>query len=218
MSISATSSVDSTALSPTSAPVSSADSEQRFLKLLVTQLNNQDPLNPMQNAELTSQLAQMSTVSGIEKLNAALAALVGQSSAGQVLQAASMIGHAVLTPGDQLAGGSEPAAFAVELPSSAQSVKVAITDAQGNAVRSIDLGTLPQGLHSEIWDGKNDAGAPAAAGVYRIQVVAANGAQTVPAATLVYAQVASVTQGAGGMSLDLASGQSIPLADVRKIL
>lgn len=218
MSISATSSVDSTALSPASAPVSSADSEQRFLKLLVTQLNNQDPLNPMQNAELTSQLAQMSTVSGIEKLNAALAALVGQSSAGQVLQAASMIGHAVLTPGDQLAGGSEPAAFAVELPSSAQSVKVAITDAQGNAVRSIDLGTLPQGLHSEIWDGKNDAGAPAAAGVYRIQVVAANGAQTVPAATLVYAQVASVTQGAGGMSLDLASGQSIPLADVRKIL
>lgn len=51
--------------------VSSADGEQRFLKLLVTQLNNQDPLNPLDNAELTSQLAQMSTVSGIEKLNTA---------------------------------------------------------------------------------------------------------------------------------------------------
>lgn len=219
MSISATSSLDSTVPAAAgTAAASGADSEQRFLKLLVTQLNNQDPLNPLENAELTSQLAQMSTVSGIEKLNAALAALVGQSSAGQVLQAASMIGHAVLTPGDQLAGAGEPAAFAVELPSSAQAVKVVITDAGGQAVRSIDLGPLPQGLHSEIWDGKNDAGEPVAAGAYRIQVAAANGADPVAATTLVYAQVASVTQGAGGMSLDLASGQSIALADVRKIL
>src|SRR6187402_1594564 len=75
---------------------SAADSEQRFLKLLVTQLNNQDPLNPMENAELTSQLAQMSTVSGIEKLNSTLSGLVSQTGSNQVLQAASLIGYNVL--------------------------------------------------------------------------------------------------------------------------
>ena len=78
---------------------SSADGEQRFLRLLVTQLGNQDPLNPLDNAQLTSQLAQMSTVSGIEKLNAAFSSLVSQSAASQVLQSASLIGRSVLAPG-----------------------------------------------------------------------------------------------------------------------
>ena len=82
---------------------SNVDSEQRFLKLLVTQLNNQDPLNPMQNAELTSQLAQMSTVSGIEKLNSTLSGLVNQTGSNQLLQATSLIGQNVLSPGDVLA-------------------------------------------------------------------------------------------------------------------
>ena len=102
---------------------SEVDSEQRFLKLLVTQLNNQDPLNPMENAELTSQLAQMSTVSGIERLNTALNGLVNQTGANQVLQAASLIGYNVLSPGNTIGttepkAGEEPAAVpvGVELP------------------------------------------------------------------------------------------------------
>ena len=78
---------------------SNADSEQRFLKLLVTQLNNQDPLNPLDNAQLTSQLAQMSTVSGIEKLNTALESLLAQSGSSQVLQSAGLIGRSVLEIG-----------------------------------------------------------------------------------------------------------------------
>src|SRR6187402_536779 len=82
---------------------SAADSEQRFLKLLVTQLNNQDPLNPLDNAQLTSQLAQMSTVSGIEKLNGAVQSLLAQSGSGQVLQSAALIGRTVLVPGKEVA-------------------------------------------------------------------------------------------------------------------
>ncbi len=76
-----------------------AAAQDRFLKLFVAQLNNQDPLNPLDNAQLTSQLAQMSTVSGIEKLNAAFSQLVAQSAAGQVLQAAHLIGRQVMLPG-----------------------------------------------------------------------------------------------------------------------
>jgi flagellar basal-body rod modification protein FlgD len=219
MPITATSSLELSAAASLSKGPSGADSEGRFLKLLVTQLKNQDPLNPLGNAELTSQLAQMSTVSGIEKLNEAFQALLGQSSASQVLQAAALIGRAVLAPGSELAGGDDkPAAFAVELPSSAESVIVTVTDADGNAVRTFDLGALPQGLHSAIWGGDNDAGEPMPAGVYRIQVTARNGASPVPATSLVYSHVESVTQGAAGVVLDLDSGESISLSDVRMVL
>src|SRR3989338_717076 len=78
---------------------SAADTQDRFLKLLVTQMKNQDPLNPMDSAQVTSQMAQLSTVTGIDKLNATLQALSDSMIGNQSLQAASMIGHAVLVPG-----------------------------------------------------------------------------------------------------------------------
>ena len=77
----------------------SAASQDRFLKLLVTQLKNQDPLNPMDNAEMTSQLAQMSTVSGIEKLNTTMTSLADGLATSQSMQAAGMLGKSVLVPG-----------------------------------------------------------------------------------------------------------------------
>lgn len=199
---------------------SSADIEQRFLKLLVTQLNNQDPLNPMENAELTSQLAQMSTVSGIEKLNSALSGLVSQSSASQVLQAASMIGYSVLSPGNELTVSKDQAAvpFAVELPSSASDVKVVVTDAAGKTVRTMELGTLPSGVNGVTWDGKNDAGDAVAEGSYRYSVVAANGGVAVNATALSFSQVAAVKQSGGSVALELTAGRSIGLADVRMFL
>ncbi|MBS0343730.1 MAG: flagellar hook assembly protein FlgD [Proteobacteria bacterium] len=199
---------------------SSADIEQRFLKLLVTQLNNQDPLNPMQNAELTSQLAQMSTVSGIEKLNTALSGLVSQSGASQVLQAASMIGYSVLSPGNELTVSKDQASvpFAVELPSSASDVKVVVTDANGKTVRTMELGTLPSGVNGVTWDGKNEAGDAVAEGSYRYSVVASNGGTAVNATALSFSQVAAVKQSGGSVALELAAGRSIGLADVRMFL
>lgn len=196
------------------APASAAN-EQRFLKLLVTQLKNQDPLNPMENAQLTSQLAQMSTVSGIEKMNATLQTMLAQSSAGQMMQAAGMVGRWALTPAGSLPAGEGPAAFAVELPSSAASVQVLVTDAAGTVVRTIDLGAQPGGLHDAAWDRLDDAGRPAPAGAYQVRVVAANGSAPVPASTLVYEQVGGVVPGAAGVSLDLAGGRRVALSEVR---
>lgn len=198
---------------------SGSDSEQRFLKLLVTQLNNQDPLNPLDNAQLTSQLAQMSTVSGIEKLNSAFAAMLAQTGASQVLQSASMIGRTVLVPGAELAmkkGAETP--FAVDMAQSADSVKVSITNAAGATVRSFDLGALPQGVKTLSWDGLDDAGAALADGAYRVNVAAVTGEAKVEASTLTYAGVASVSQGPAGVALELASGAKATLADVRLIL
>jgi len=203
----------------------SHNNEQRFLKLLVTQLNNQDPLNPLQNAELTSQLAQMSTVSGIEKLNDTLSGLVSQSGAGQVLQAAALVGRHVLSPGATLdvqpvAEGEAPAvqSFAVELPGTAAEVTVRIVDARGETVRTIDAGTLGEGVNALSWDGRDELGLPVAAGAYRFTVEAANGEQGVPATALTLAQVAAVRQGGAGVTLDLATGQSIDMDDVRMYL
>ncbi|CAN7311374.1 flagellar hook assembly protein FlgD [Variovorax sp. LjRoot290] len=205
--------------------VSGADSEQRFLKLLVTQLNNQDPLNPMQNAELTSQLAQMSTVSGIEKLNGTLSGLVNQTGANQVLQAASLIGYNVLSPGNEIAtkapeAGKDPAVvpFAVQLPGSAGDVEVKIRDAAGNTVRTLNLGSLPEGVNAVTWDGKADDGTVAPAGSYTFTVAADNNGTTVEATALTFSQVAAVKQGTSGVTLELASGRSIGLSDVRMFL
>lgn len=204
------------------ASVANADSEQRFLKLLVTQLNNQDPLNPMENAELTSQLAQMSTVSGIEKLNATLSGLVSQTGSNQVLQAASLIGFNVLSPGDTLQttkpeDGKDPAvqAFAVQLPGSAANVEIKIVDATGKTVRTIDGGAMTEGINAVTWDGKDDAGNVVPAGAYQFKVAAANGSAAVEATSLTFAQVAAVKQGVTGVTLELANGKSIGLSDVR---
>jgi flagellar basal-body rod modification protein FlgD len=207
------------------ASVSNSDSEQRFLKLLVTQLNNQDPLNPMENAELTSQLAQMSTVSGIEKLNSTLSGLVSQTGSNQVLQAASLIGYNVLSPGNTLAtkdpeAGKDPAAqaFAVQLPGTAAGVEIKIVDASGKTVRTIAAGGMTEGVNAVTWDGKDDAGNVVPAGSYKFTVAASNGGTAVEATALTFAQVAAVKQGASGVTLELASGQSIALSDVRMFL
>lgn len=198
---------------------SSADSEQRFLKLLVTQLNNQDPLNPLDNAQLTSQLAQMSTVSGIEKLNNAFQSLLAQSGSSQVLQSASLIGRTVLVPGRDLVlenGTDMP--FAVELPAAADSVKVTITNAAGDAVRSYDLGALPPGVKTVSWDGLSDNGSQLAGGAYTLKVEATSGGAAAAAGTLTYSKVSSIAQGLSGVALDLESGAKSDLAEVRLIL
>jgi flagellar basal-body rod modification protein FlgD len=196
----------------------SSDTEQRFLKLLVTQLNNQDPLNPLDNAQLTSQLAQLSTVSGIEKLNAAFSSLIAQSGSGQVLQSAAMIGRQVLAPGSTLNMAiGENTEFAVSLPTSADSVKVSITDSAGASIRTLDLGALPPGVKTVSWDGLTDGGTQAAAGAYSFNVAAsAAGAQLV-ASPLTYASVLSVSQGGAGVTVHLSDSRLSSLSEIKQI-
>jgi flagellar basal-body rod modification protein FlgD len=202
-----------------SASKSSADTEQRFLKLLVTQLNNQDPLNPLDNAELTSQLAQMSTVSGIERLNTALQSLVAQSGSSQTLQAASLIDRTVLVPGNAIALGSDAATpFGIDMLGSATSAKVTIADAAGNVVRTYDFDALAMGVKNMSWDGKNDSGEQMAPGSYTVSVVAMDGDQRVAVNALINAKVVSVAQSSTGVTLNLANGGTANLSGVKQIL
>lgn len=204
---------------PTATSGASVDSEQRFLKLLVTQLNNQDPLNPLDNAQLTSQLAQMSTVSGIEKLNTALQSLVAQSGSSQALQAASLIGRAVLVPGSQVAlVGGTAAPFGIDLQGGADSLEATVVDAAGNVVRTFDMGAQSAGVKPMSWDGRSDAGAQLADGAYTIQVSATAGGNAVAANALTLSTVASVAQSSAGVTLNLNNGGTASLSSVKQIL
>ena len=211
-----------TAMNPAAANGAGAESTQaaqdRFMKLLITQMKNQDPLNPLDNAQVTSQLAQLSTVSGIDKLNATMNAMMGSFQANQSLQAAGMIGRAVFVPGDSLALIEGKTLLGVELTEPADSVEVTIRDANGNAIHKMDLGAQKTGIYPLYWDGVTAAGATAADGKYTFDVAARRGGEKSPASTLAFGEVSSVTMGAQGVKLDLLNLGAVSMADIRQIL
>ena len=116
------------------------DAQDRFMTLLVTQMKNQDPLKPMDNAQVTSQLAQLSTVTGIEKMNSTLESFMANMQSSQSLQMSNLIGHDVLVDGNDISFDGTGGYFGVELPSSANELTVTITDTAGKQVRKISLG------------------------------------------------------------------------------
>ena len=124
----------------TSSASASGDAESRFLTLLVTQLKNQDPLNPMDNAQMTSQMAQISTVNGIEKLNTTLQGMVTSYTAGQAVQAAAMIGHSVFVPGDTMQLAAGKATFGIDMPQAVDDAVVSVINSSGQVVHKADLG------------------------------------------------------------------------------
>lgn len=195
-----------------------SDAQDRFLKLLTTQLKNQDPLNPLDNAEVTSQLAQISTVSGIEKLNATLQLLLEDSQSAQTTQAASLVGHAVMVPGTglQLSSGASVGAF--ELDSAADAVDVTIKDSNGLVVKTLTLGDMEAGLHNFTWDGTTTDGSQAVDGNYTMSVSATVGSDSVGVTNLTLGTVRSVISNSGGYLLDVGALGTFTLDDVKQIL
>ncbi|WP_151636368.1 flagellar hook assembly protein FlgD [Noviherbaspirillum aerium] len=194
------------------------EAQDRFMTLLVTQMKNQDPLNPLDNAQVTSQLAQLSTVTGIDKLNTTLQALQGSYQASQSLQAASLIGHGVLTTGSSIALKESKAVFGIELSDAADSVEISVLNSSGALVRSIKLDGQDAGVIPLAWDGKADNGSVAADGRYTFEVKALRGGEKVSATPLSYGDVLSVTTGAQGVLVNLPGREPVKLADIRQII
>ena len=192
--------------------------QDRFLKLLVTQLKNQDPLNPMDNAQMTSQMAQISTVEGIDKLNATLKMILEGSNENQAMQAAAMVGHGVLVPGSGLALSGGMAIGGIELAEPADRVTVTIKDASGIAVRTLELGGSPARRHRIPWDGKTECGAQAADGADSISVSAQRGNAKVGAKALELGMVSSVVRTSDGVSLNVGALGAFRMSDIRQIL
>lgn len=194
-----------------------SEAQDRFMTLLVTQMKNQDPLNPLDNAQVTSQLAQLSTVTGIDKLNATLETMMSNAQNSQSLQSANLIGHSVLVAGDQMKFDGTAGNFAIELPSSIDNMTITISDAVGNPLRKLSLGRQAAGIVPLSWDGYSDSGTRAPNGNYRFSVEATSGGQAVSANTLSLAQVNSITSSASGVKLNLSNASSITTADIKQI-
>lgn len=195
-----------------------ADAQNRFMTLLVTQMKNQDPLNPLDNAQVTSQLAQLSTVTGIDKLNETMKSMMQSLAGAQSLQAANMIGHGVLVPGSGLALSGGKSVYGVELSGPADKVQVTISDGAGNPVRTVELGPQQPGALALAWDGSLATGGSAPDGKYQVSVSAVRGGQPVKAQPLAFGEVMSVSTGSGGAKLNLGGLPPAALSDVRQIL
>lgn len=201
----------------TAAKSSADDTQNRFLSLLVAQMKNQDPLNPLDNAQVTSQMAQLSTVQGIENMNKSLQTLTQSLSSNQMTQAANLIGHGVLVPGNGISPASGQNAFGFDLPLPADQVKVSITDAAGHAVRTMNVGAVQSGVTLLAWDGLSDGGDAVASGQYQFSVQAVQGGQSQDATALSLGVVDSVSQNSQGVALNLAGNRSAGFADVRQV-
>ena len=214
-SVNSTSSVNGTATSAASTSQTSAQAQSdRFLKLLVAQLNNQDPMNPMDNAQMTSQMAQINTVSGIQQLNDTMKSMASQFTAMQVLQGASMVGREVLTEGNTLSINAGVGKGSVELATAADNVSVQVMTPGGQPLGTVKLGPMAAGRHNFEWDASSytDSAPPV------FKVSAAQGGRAVSATPLARNAIESVSTLAGALSLTLKGGTTIAYDAVKAIL
>lgn len=185
-----------------------------FLKLLVAQLKNQDPLNPLDGTQFTGQIAQFSALEQQINTNTKLSALLEQRDFGQQTLATSYLNKVVLAPGDTFKKGTGGTEFGYKLEGAATKVDIGIYNKDGTLVRSVS-GDGATGNHIVTWDGKDEAGNTLAAGDYTIKMKATDtDGKVVPSQALVYGQVASVLNDSGTSSLIMSDGRQIELEDV----
>jgi flagellar basal-body rod modification protein FlgD len=164
-----------------------------FLKLLLAQLNHQDPLNPADPSQFASQLAQFSSLEQLTNVNDNLTALKTTQDSGNKFQALGIIGKQIKANGDTLTLGNKETAKGGFTIGSSASCAVVISDANGNTVRTINMGSLASGDHAFTWDGKNAQGNTMADGTYTFSVVAQNATgNSVSATTNISGMVDSV--------------------------
>lgn len=191
-----------------------ADAADRFLKLLVTQMQNQDPLNPMDNAQVTSQMAQINTVSGIEKLNTTVEGLNNQFVQMQAMQGAALVGRSITLVGNRLdiSAGSGIGGF--ELASTADSVKVEVINPAGRVIDTIDLGTQAEGRHGFSWTPKPPS-TVADGDNLQFRVVAKTGTANVSSTALMRDHVRSVSTQGNTLTLDTKYSGDVAYGDVK---
>ena len=194
--------------------------QKTFLKLMIAQFRNQDPTKPRDPSEFLGQLAQFSTVSGIQDMQSSIGALSDSLRSQNVLGGAVMVGREVLAPGNRISiAGGEMVSGAFETPVGATTIDVEIKDGVGQLVRRM---TLPaqSGLTSFVWDGLTDRGQLAGAGTYAVSGTARIGASREAAPTLLQTRVDSVTidQVSHNLTLNTHGLGAVPINDVRQII
>jgi flagellar basal-body rod modification protein FlgD len=193
---------------------SAAEMQNRFLKLLVAQMNNQDPMNPMDNAQMTAQMAQINTVSGIQQLNDTVKGLASQFDTLQALQSTSLVGRQVLTEGNSLTLQGNAAQAAVNLAGPADKVTVQVIAPSGQVIDTLELGALSAGQQPIAWNASNytQAGNPT------FKVSASQGGASVQATPLSVGVVTGVSNTHTGLQLHMQNGSSLPYSAIKTFL
>ena len=188
-----------------------------FLRLMTEQLKNQDPLKPLDNAQFLGQLAQFSTVQGIDQMNSAMGAMASVMENDQALRAAGLVGHDALVDADSLTLPAGQGVNGEIVATSAGPMQVDVVDGSGQVVRRMTVDAAAAGNVPFTWDGRDDAGAAAPAGTYTVRASAGTGADAEALDVRVAAHIDSVSIEASGLVLNLAGMGSVPLSTVRRI-
>jgi flagellar basal-body rod modification protein FlgD len=189
-----------TTAAPTVSAKNAAETQDRFLKLLVAQMNNQDPLNPMDNAQVTSQMAQIQQVTSLSTLDTSIKGLGSQLGQMQALQSISLVGREVSVPSDKIAVEGGAAEGSYELDGAAQAVKLEILGAAGNVIDTQQLGAQGSGRQTFTWNAGNMA---ANGSEVKYRITATNGTAAVTSTTYAYDKVDAVYSEGGSLKLNL---------------
>lgn len=193
--------------------------KNEFMELMIAQMENQSPLDPQDNGEFISQLAQFSSLEETQKLTAKVDSFMTQYQSTQALQASAMVGRTVLVPGkDAPLAADGTISGVVDIPASTGNMNISIFNGSGELVNQFDMGQQLAGTLPFVWDGTNSQGEPMPFDQYTIRAEASLAGETKQLSTLLSANVNSVSIGqAGGITLNLSGMGSIPLENVREI-
>jgi flagellar basal-body rod modification protein FlgD len=190
-----------------------AETQDRFLKLLVAQMKNQDPMNPMDNAQVTSQMAQIQTVSGVSTLDTSIKNLSSQFTQMQALQSVSLVGRPVTVEGNKLnmVGGVGEGGYTID--SAADQVKLEVLNGAGGIVDTVQLGAQSKGRQTFKWEGGKDT--PDAK--YQFRITASKGTSTIPSTPFSMDKVLAVNTGGTHLQLQLKNAGLVDYGAVKTI-
>jgi len=195
-------------------------SKDIFLKILIAQMQNQDPLKPQDAAQMSTQLAQFNMVEQQINTNKLLGDILStsRSANSDMAAASSYLGHQVSAVADQITfDGSSPAQLAIDLKQDANNAKIQVIDTAGGVVRTLSNGFQPSGIHKLTWDGATDNGLMAKAGEYSIRIAATDiTGQPVAASTRIIGQVKAVRPTPEGMFI-VVGNTPVAMANIKEI-
>ena len=195
--------------------------QEDFLQLIVAQIQNQDPFEPVENGAFIGQLAQFGTVDGVNNLNDAFAEFSQSLLSNQTLNAAGLIGKSVLLEGNQIAvAKDEPIEAYVDASSQSGVATVLITNAAGELVQTKQVSLVNPGLNSIEWDGLDNNGNAVPEGTYFITASVLAGDTEVALPTTVKNKIQSINlnnTGGSSIELGLASGKTILFDEIQQI-
>src|SRR5262245_2917762 len=194
--------------------------QREFLQLMIAQFRNQDPTKPKDPSEFLGQLAQFSTVSGIQEMQSSLGTLSEALRSQNVLGGAVLVGRDIMAPASRVdAGPDQAVAGAIEVPEGVNTIDVTIKDSVGQQVRRITV-PVQSGLNYFSWDGITDRGAQATAGTYEVTATAHVGGKDESLPVLLSTRVDSVTidPQTQGLQLNTRGLGTVALGDVRRVM